>query len=56
MDGLFHGKPYEQMDDLGGPPLFSETSKLMDSMTNLLKHPRFQTWQVYAKMHPEKMH
>ena len=19
MDGLFHGKPYEQMDDLGGP-------------------------------------
>ncbi len=23
MDGLFHGKPYEQMDDLGGfPPLF----------------------------------
>ena len=25
MDGLFHGKPYEQMDDLGGPPLFLET-------------------------------
>ena len=25
MDGLFHGKPYEQMDDLG-VPLFSETS------------------------------
>ena len=23
MDGLFHGKPYEQMDDLGGPtPIF----------------------------------
>ena len=25
MDGEFHGKPYEQMDDLGGfshPPLF----------------------------------
>ena len=20
MDGLFHGKPYEQMDDLGGKP------------------------------------
>ena len=20
MDGLFHGKPYEQMDDLGGVP------------------------------------
>ena len=25
MDGLFHGKPYEQMDDLGAP-LFLETS------------------------------
>ena len=24
MDGLFHGKPYEQMDDLG-VPLFLET-------------------------------
>ena len=22
MDGLFHGKPYEQMDDLGGFPIF----------------------------------
>ncbi len=26
MDGLFHGKPYEQMDDLG-VPLFLETPK-----------------------------
>ncbi len=26
MDGLFHGKPYEQMDDLGGKnPYFLET-------------------------------
>ena len=25
MDGLFHGKPYEQMDDLG-VPLFLETT------------------------------
>ena len=25
MDGENHGKPYEQMDDLGGPPLFWET-------------------------------
>ena len=24
MDGVFHGKPYEQMDDLG-VPLFLET-------------------------------
>ena len=26
MDGLFHGKPYKKMDDLGENPLFSETS------------------------------
>ena len=25
MDGLFHGKPYEQMDDVG-VPLFLETA------------------------------
>ena len=26
MDGLFHGKPYEQMDDLVGfPPIFGNT-------------------------------
>ena len=25
MDGLFHGKPYFLMDDLGGKPLFLET-------------------------------
>ena len=25
MDGLFHGKPYEQMDDLGGKPILLET-------------------------------
>ena len=25
MDGESNGKPYEQMDDLGGKPLFSET-------------------------------
>ena len=25
MDGENNGKPYEQMDDLGGPPLFVET-------------------------------
>ena len=26
MDGLLHGKPYEQMDDLGGfPPIFGNT-------------------------------
>ena len=26
MDGENNGKPYEQMDDLGENPLFSETS------------------------------
>ena len=32
MDGLFHGKPYEQMDDLGGPPLFLEIPKSLPKM------------------------
>ena len=28
MDGLFHGKPYEQMNDLGGnTPIFGSTPK-----------------------------
>ena len=27
MDGENNGKPYEQMDDLGGKPLFLETPK-----------------------------
>ena len=31
MDGLFHGKPYEQMDDLG-VPLFLETPVYMCSL------------------------
>ena len=26
MDGLFHGKAMNKMDDLGGNPLFLETS------------------------------
>ena len=33
---VYNGKPYEQMDDLGGPPLFLETPKF--NLQNL--HPR----------------
>ena len=29
MDGENNGKPYEQMDDLGGPPLFLETPTMI---------------------------
>ena len=29
MDGENNGKPYEQMDDLGGPPLLLETPKCL---------------------------
>ena len=32
MDGLFHGKPYEQMDDLE-VPLFLETPKYFNQQT-----------------------
>ena len=36
MDGLFHGKPYEQMDDLGGKtPIFGNTQM---SLAVPLKH------------------
>ncbi len=28
MDGLFHGKPYEQMDDLGGFPIIFGNTQL----------------------------
>ena len=31
MDGLFHGKPYEQMDDLGGFPIIFGTTLLFHS-------------------------
>ena len=37
MDGLFHAKPYEQMDDLGGPPLFLETP-IWYSMVPVVPH------------------
>ena len=32
MDGLFHGKPYQQMDDLVGFPIF------------LVQHPHLHSW------------
>ena len=34
MDGLFHGKPYEQMDDLG-VPLFLETPMYLQDLHSL---------------------
>ena len=45
MDGLFHGKPYEQMDDLGGfyHPYFLETSK---SNLIVLKHIFQSFWVI----------
>ncbi len=42
MDGLFHGKPCEQMDDLGGPPLFLETPSW--SQSNYMKSFLFESW------------
>ena len=36
MDGENHGKPYEQMDDLGGKPtIFGNTHMLTLSMSHL---------------------
>ena len=37
MDGENNGKPYEQMDDLAGFPLFLDTPILFEHQTNLVK-------------------
>ena len=42
-DGLFHGKPYEQMDDLG-VPLFLETP--------IFEVLQFLLWQTLGFPHP----
>ena len=36
MDGENNGKPYEQMDDLGGPPLFLETPNYSSTYYSVL--------------------
>ena len=33
MDGLFHGKPYEQMDDLGGFPIIFGLTPTLSTWT-----------------------
>ena len=39
MDGENHGKPHEQMDDLGGfPPIFGNTQLVTKYEKKLLKH------------------
>ena len=48
MDGLFHGKPYEQMDDLGGFPIIFGSTPIYTIWdpklsTNILKAPRSGT-------------
>ena len=46
MDGLFHGKPYEQMDDLGvNNPIFGNTDVFF-----LRKRGGFQ--QATRRIHP----
>ena len=36
MDGLFHGKPFEQMDDLGGFPIIFGLTPIFESDENLI--------------------
>ena len=43
MDGLLHGKPYEQMNDLGGPPLFLETPTYT---SEILRVRNTQFWEA----------
>ena len=43
MDGLFHGKPYEQMDDLGCfPPIFGNTHICLRFFLLVVLVPLFQ--------------
>ena len=44
MDGENNGKPYEQMDDLGGFPIFSETP--------IYSHLESSVLQIYHKHRP----
>ena len=39
MDGENHGKPYEQMDDLGGFPIFRFNTHIMDMLTPRIVDP-----------------
>ena len=48
MDGLFHGKPYEQMDDLGvqhGTIIFGNTH-MFQSFPGLLSRKRSSTCKL----------
>ncbi len=38
MDGENNGKPYEQMDDLGGFPMIFGNTHIVDTWTNDLLH------------------
>ena len=49
MDGLFHGKPYEQMDDLGGfHPYFWFNTHIQKSCLTLIIP---QEWQKNVRIH-----
>ena len=57
MDGLFHGKPYEQMDDLGGKPtIFGNNPYLKNVMmyfTAMLF--RFFTLYIYPTKNKQRV-
>ena len=42
MDGLFHEKPYEQMDDLGGFPIFLVQHPFVYKL-DIPRHPIMQS-------------
>ena len=51
MDGLFHGKPYEQMDDLGVFPYFWSNTHVAISLKNLGGGFKVYFWrQTFGEM------
>ena len=54
MDGLFHGTPYEQMDDLGGfySPIFGSTPTYQCSLNKMMVQFSEKKKKLRWKKHP----
>ena len=46
---VYNGKPYEQMDDLGGPPLFLETPLYFRFLGSILRMAQFFFGQTQSQ-------
>ena len=48
MDGENNGKPYEQMDDLGGPPLFFGNTHIEENLKTSLPVLRVVSYHIFS--------